>query len=184
MDYEHFVGMFAEYFGVICRVAFIVSLIKTTHENERRNYMKALLVLLSLTFSVSAFASKDAKQEILQILMENANTITVVDEDNGTKEKNLVALLSEALSAGEQLEKTAIIMTVYGECEDTTPKGLLGSSKKKCRLTVGDGDYKVTKNGLEGPSAESGITFTFEVTQVVAPNSKPEVSVVYVSRAG
>ena len=151
--------------------------------------MKSLIVLLVLTFSVSVFAKEDVKQtqELLQLLIENAKDIKVVDPDNNTSKKNLAALLAEAFAASAKSdEKTQVLVSVWSQCENSTPQNLVGVSLKQCSFVINDADYKDTSSGLQGPEMESTVGFTFTTERVVAPKAKMKIkeNTVYISRAG
>lgn len=152
--------------------------------------MKAFVILLALTFSVTSFAKQGGDQErtleLIHLLIENSKDITVVDGDS--KEKNIAYLLAGALSLARAGHNSQVVITVSSECKNTTPQGLVGASYKSCSVTVLDGDFKVNAEDgtLKGPTAESSITFSFETVTPVVPNAKPSLkdNVVKVSYAG
>lgn len=151
--------------------------------------MKLFVMLLSMALSVSAFAKDDAEQtqDLIKALIENSSAITVVDQDLNTKEKNLSALLSEALAASAHSDDNVqIVVSVYSSCKDATTPGIVGVSTKDCRLMVLNADYKTVKNGLQGPGTESSMLFTFKITTPVVPHPQIKIkdNVVHLQRAG
>jgi hypothetical protein len=153
--------------------------------------MKLFITFLSLalTFTASAFAknSPEETQGLVRALIQNSAIITVVDKDLDTKEKNLSALLAEALSASLYSNaKNQVVVTMESSCKSSTPVGIVGVSTKDCQLIIGNADYKKTAKGLTGPAAESATVFLFQTTTPVVPHPQPKIkgNVVYVQRAG
>ncbi len=152
----------------------------------RGEIMKTLLVLLSLTLSVPTFASQDHAERLLKLLIENSNSIKVVDPDSD-EAQSIAQLLAETLSSAQVVDdKSQVVTVVRGTCKNTTPEKLVGVNYEKCILMVLDSDYKKTDKGLVGPTSESSISFKFELVTPVVPNPKSTIknSIVTIKRAG
>ncbi|MES2769508.1 MAG: hypothetical protein V4596_10230 [Bdellovibrionota bacterium] len=149
--------------------------------------MKLVTFLLTFTLSTSAFANEKLKltSELLKLLLDNSASVTVVDQDFNTDEKNLSAILSKTLASttlGDSENK--VLIDISSKCTDSTPKDVLGSSAMDCSLTIKDSGYKTTEAGLAGPTEVRSTVFTFKTNQVVVPNSEKTIegNIVYVVR--
>ncbi len=149
--------------------------------------MKLVILLLTFTLSTSAFANEKfvLTSELLKLLLDNSASVTVVDQDFNTDEKNLSTILSKTLAStalGDS--KNKVLIDVYSKCTDSTPKNVLGSSVMDCSLTIKDSGYKITKAGLAGPTEVRSTVFTFKTNQVVVPNAEKTIegNIVYVTR--
>lgn len=131
------------------------------------------------TFALPATQAKGIEKEVLQLLLTESESITLVDSNNEKKLSSenqlsslLIAHLSEIPSINGQ--SSVVLKHVSVQCK-VAPKPNAASQTYMCRLDLSKNDYTVNGNQIDigGAKPKSRISIEVLVSKEVNPKSKP-----------
>ena len=147
--------------------------------------MKHLIVALTVLFSISAHAVSKQEAEILQTVIKNVNSFTVVYSDGSEAPDDYVLpkLISEALLNGyfqlkeENSGTVGNIKYTYISCDQAgdDSQSVKDATVYNCTLTFGQGEFTNTDEGFSGPDSEGQVMLSFSA--VVPNNPRYEVEI-------
>jgi hypothetical protein len=137
------------------------------------------LITLSLLAPVTfASEAKTTEQLVLESLVVNSGQITLVSEEGTELESffQLPELIAGTLRSGYRSASANGFITlsnVSADCKESI--GARGADQIDCHMTILNGDFEVSKNGIsfEGPSAESSISFEASFTKAANGKLRP-----------
>lgn len=147
--------------------------------------MNKFFFCLTLFVAMSSQAATKLETRILETIIENANSISVVfeseaeGEQRAPRKEQLPALFAKALlqNYSGMSEKGGSLSNVSIACDERTESDelIVGGVIYICELTFAQGDFKKKNSSLKGPNTEEGIFFSIEV--MVPNNPKYDIEI-------